>query len=446
MKKLLALLAVALTAAPFFADIYFPHRFVDIGVDVSAEVSQNLYGATEVLVKDLVIDFNKIYDNMDDGGFIFKAGEEADLFARININGYGLGVELSESVASSINISKELFGLLANGNELDKPTDVGLGFSMESYISTSIPVYLKFGNLKITAKPSCFLPIAYMPRPDAKVTYTMNSDGIIRVDANADVNMYSIIDLSSAITSTSNGEGTPSTSFDFTSIMNDPLGMLQEIPSFIGGNAGFDLAVQAEYPIVEKVLDLGGYVSVPVFPGRLDNKLSFSASAYAETTSGVLDHYSAELTKPESERSNEIPFEYDYSFSNFAASKADEPFTINRPLRIGIEAAYRPFGGTWFTFHPKLGVAIRNPFGKDFDWASSIFPEYSLSIDLSFFSVINASISTQYIDKVFMHSVGFSLNARILELRLALGTGSTEFMKSFKLSGLQASVGVSMGI
>ena len=44
-----------------------------------------------------------------------------------------------------------------------------------------------------------------------------------------------------------------------------------------------------------------------------------------------------------------------------------------------------------------------------------------------------------------MHSLGFSMNLRVLELRLALGTGSSDFMKSFKLSGLKASVGVSMG-
>lgn len=433
MKKLLAILAITFASLPIFADIYIPHRFVEVGVNVDAEAGENMLGLTDIMVKDLVIDLPKIYKEMGPDGFVLSYNQGADVFFDVNINGYGAGVVVSEDISGSLNISSEFFKLLAEGNDMDTEVETSMGLNLEGYINAAVPIHMKFGKLKITATPSYFLPVFYIPNPNAKLTYIINSDGSASARLNADIDLYTAISLAGAIKTDEQGN----IIFD-----QDGLGTQQEIIDNIlvacSKNGGIDLGIRGEYPVLDQ-LDIGAYLNVPVYHGTLRNKLSASAE-FTVDMEPLLDYY----LHPQEEGQNPWSFsDINDIFSGLTASSAE--FHVNRPFRIGLEAAYRPFGNNMVTIHPMLGLAIRNPFGKDFS-IDSIIPEYKISADLSLAQILGLSISTEYTNKVFSHALDLFLNTRIVELKASIGTGSSNFFKSFSVSGLKASVGVSIGI
>lgn len=430
MKKLLAVFALAIAAAPIFADIYFPHRFVEFGVNADLEAGQNIFGVSDIFVKDLVIDLPKIYEDMGDGGFFLNAGEAVSMFANVNIMGYGIGFKASETLNARLNISREFFKLLAEGNELDTEVETSTSLSLESYIDVSVPIYLKFNGLKITATPSFFVPILYLPNPKATLTYCTQSDGKVYAKGLADFTLYSLIDLSGGIVT---DENTGNTSFDFSGL-GTPEEMLKSLMASTNGCGGVDLALQVEYPFMEN-LDIGAYTNVPIVHGLLKNSVSGSVD-FSVDMDGFLDYYTS------GEETEGNAFDVEYSVGNLVTNSSQ--YYVNRPFRIGLEAAYRPFGN-WFTIHPKVGVAMRNPFGSDFS-VDSIYPEYSLSAQFSLLNILGANLTTQYVNQVFAHSLGLYLNARVLEINLNIGTGGCDFLKSFTISGLKASVGVTVGI
>lgn len=430
MKRTIALLALALTAAPFFADIYSPHRFVEGGGKLDLEAGQNLFGVSDLLVKDLVIDLPKIYDNMGSGGFYLNLGETANLFFNVNINGYGAGINVSESLSSTMNISKDFFKLLAYGNDLDREVSTSMSVNLESFINISAPIYLRISKFKITATPSFFVPVLYLPNPAAKLTYTTNSDGKVTAKGHADFSLYSLIDLSRGIKYTES-DGQTNTTFDFSFLTNSS-DLPQELLAACSGCGGVDLGIQIEFPWSSK-LDFGAYANIPIFHGLLKHSLSGSAD-FSMDMDGFMNHYT-------SQDSSGDAYTLDYKMSNLETNSSQ--YYVNRPLRAGVELAFRPLGN-WFTLHPKIGVAMRNPFGEDFT-IDSIYPEYSLSADLSLFKVLEASVCTQYTDRVFIHTLGLTLNARIMELNFLVGTSGGDFLKSFNLGGLKASVGLSVG-
>ena len=438
MKKLLTLFAVALAALPFYAEIYFPHRYVDFGLDLSIEADENLIGAKDIFVKNLVIDLPKICDDLDKDGFVFNMHQNMNLFMDVNINGYGGGLTIGESIAMSFNLGQDFFRFLAYGNYGDSDSDTSIDMQMmfEAYTDVSVPVHLKFGKLRITATPSYYIPIVYLPNTKATVSLTTMDDGSMTAEANADLNFYSVLDLANCVSADESGN----TNFNPTNL---PIGDLKNDPmSIFSDSAGFDLKARAEYALLDN-LDVGGYVNVPLFPGSLKHRLSATAKISANLDP-ILDYYTNGEPKEEGQNPWHInPENPKDMFSGFKTDSS-EKFYINRPFRLGIEAAFRPFGNNWFFIHPKLGLAMRNPFGKDFSIAS-IYPEYSLEVQASLFDVLGLNLCTQYTDKVFMHSLGIFANLRIMELKLQIGTGSGSFLKSFNLSGVKASLGFSFG-
>lgn len=430
MKKLLAIIAAALLAPPFFADIYSPHRYVEFGAGLSLEEGQNIYGLSDIFVKNLVVDLPEIYSSMGNGGFYLNLGETANLHFNVNINGYGAGLKVSESLSASMNISKDFFKLLAKGNDLDTQVDTKMSANIESYIDASLPIYFRIKKMKITMTPSYFIPLLYLPNPSATLSYITNSNGKVSAKAHADFSLYSIIDLEKGIVYSDEEKGLLS-SFDVSSL-GSISNLVQDTLLSTDGCGGVDLALQVEFPLSQK-LDCGIYTNVPIFHGVLKNCLSGSAD-FSASTEGFLNHFTGDDTSGDA-------FEMDYSISGLKSTS--DWYYVNRPFRLGAELAFRPFG-SWFTIHPKVGVAVRNPFGNDFD-ISSIYPEYSLSADFNLFKILGASICTEYTDKVFVHSLNLFLNARVVEINIFAGTSSADFLKSFNLSGLKAGVGFSFG-
>ena len=138
--------------------------------------------------------------------------------------------------------------------------------------------------------------------------------------------------------------------------------------------------------------------------------------------------------------STEVTSDHSLKFNGTTASD----YSVCTPLRVGLEAAWRPFG-KWLTFRPKFGLAARNPFGEDFDPKYSMFPEYSLSAEMRLLYILGLDFCTSYINQVYSQQFGLALNLRIAELDVKVATSGADFAKTWSLTGAQIMAGVRVG-
>jgi len=320
-------------------------------------------------------------------------------------------------------ISKDFFDLLGNGNEIGEDIVTAVNVGMEMYMEVGTPIKFKIGKLGIKVVPSYFIPLVYMPNPDATITVSTDSSGNMKAVGTADFAIYSAVDMGMLFDTNFNFLGTEA----LLANLSDNSNILD-----IFRLGGTDLNAEVEYPVFRS-LDVGVYTRVPVVPGRLSHVTTGTAT-YSATMSPVLNYLA--------DSSSGL---YSTDGPNFAGvSFGDDTYLVNRPFKLGVEGAWRPFG-KWCTFRPLIGFGARNPFGEDFSWKTSVYPEYNLGVDMRFFYVLGLNFATSYYNEVFAQKAGLVLNMRVLELDVAVASTSSSFIKSWQLSGLQAVVSVKLG-
>ncbi|MBO4319437.1 MAG: hypothetical protein J5857_03100 [Treponema sp.] len=421
MKRLLCTIALfGITLSSLFAELYPSRRYVEMGYDIGVSVGQNAFGIKDVLVKDLVIDFSELNERFQHSDFMVNLGLNPGFHFNVNVNGIGAGIKTDLDFHGNLSIDRALFRLLAEGNDLNESETIGMSLNFESFISTSVPVRFKIGKLGIKVEPTYFVPLIYLPEPRAEIIYTTNEDGSLKAEAKANFDLYTAIDISPLLSETKGD-------LDYSKLTDS------------AKNGGIDLGAVVEYALFD-FLDVGGYANIPIYPGKLDYHAYGTATASFEMEEGFLNNLDY-WTSTEEDR-GEKPYKYtepDWSGVQFD----EEGYRVNRPLKLGVEAAWRPVGD-WLVIHPKLGVTARNPFGKDFS-IHSFSPEYSLSADMTFLYVLGFNVTTAYENQAFSHNVGLRLNTRVVELDFNIGTSNSDFLRSFSLGGVQAQVGIKMG-
>jgi hypothetical protein len=422
MKKILilitALLSITLPLAAADLDPLHPtHRYFELGFDAQAMATNNYFDAKSLLVKDLVIDLKKIADEMPSNGLLvnaFVSGPET--YWNLNLkNGFHLGMASGIEGNVSGNIGKNLFELIGYGNVDDTSIDVDGYANADIFAYYTVSGGFKLGSMRITVKPSLFIPIIHAQTDSLNASLSNPSDGSVKVTANAVGTVYSVTDLSSY----ENG---------FSQAAQD------EITRNMFSGAGFDLAGAVEMPILS-FLQVGAYARIPIVPGSL----KYSASGTATMT------YSAaslsDIVSGAGESSTSIS-DIQYGTGNYY---------ISRPLRLGGESAFRPFGN-WFTLSTLLGIGVQYPYTADY----KLYPEYSMGVSVDLFKIIGVSLSTSYLSQIFIHKVNVMLNCRVLELNVAAllaGSGGatnakdfgTEFTNSFNGTGAGAEISVCIG-
>ena len=426
MKKIGAfLITIFLTAGLGFAELYPTSRYVELGIDLTAGADENVMPISEILVKDLVIDFSKIADSLGDDGMVINGNGDADFFFNLNFGKkFSMGSFIDLDLSARLGMSKDLFELLGSGNEVDTPIVASVNAGMEMYAEIGAPVKINIGKFGIKVTPSYFLPIVYMPQPEATITATMKSDGTVTAEGVADFSVYSLFNMGTIFDSNFNFVGTSALLSSMTDTAS-MFGLLQE--------GGIDLTAEVEYPLV-KSLDVGIYTRVPVVQSKLKYVTSGTVTYTAALTQSLLESYTS---------GSSASFTTDGP--TFSGVSFDEStYGVNRPFRLGAEGAWRPFG-KWCTFRPLVGVAARNPFGEDFNWKTSVYPEYSLGVDMRFFYVIGLNFTTSYTEQIFAQTAGFTFNLRVFELDVKVASTSASFVDSWLLSGATAFVGIRAG-
>lgn len=255
-KSVLTVLAVFLCSTVFAK---MPDRFFEVGVDLDASLAQNVTTAGDVFVQDLVIDFTDLAKNMDSSGASLNADGLLSAFINANVMGYKAGLYTNLDVNASFGIGKEFFDFLGNGNDLNQEIEASVNANIESYFEIAANVEFKMlKKIHIRITPDVFMPIAYLPNPNAKVTAIAQEDGTLKMTASAQFALYTAFAMSDYFDENFNLKTQ-------TIALN-----LSELSGSVASGAGFDLSANVMYELFDWV-NVGGYARIPLVPGRLSN-------------------------------------------------------------------------------------------------------------------------------------------------------------------------------
>jgi hypothetical protein len=413
----IVLVSLLLPLSAFTLDPLHPsHRYFEAGFDVQAAATNNYFDVKSLLVKNLVIDLKKIADEMPSNGLVVNAFVAApESFWNLNLkNGFHLGSAFGIEGNVTGNIGSNLFDLLGYGNADSTTTDVSGYIKADVFAYYNVSAGFKLDRLRITVTPALFVPVIHAETTSMNASIQNPADGSVQVVANALGTVYSFTDISAFVNQTN---------LDSEKIIYNAL-----------SSVGFDLSGAVELPVLS-YLQAGAYARIPIVPGHL--QYTTSGTATLKYTAESL----TDIAGGNGESSADIS---DITYGR-------DSYYISRPLRIGAESAFRPFGN-WFSLNTLLGFGIQYPYTADYKF----YPEYSIGIETNLFKIIGMSVSTSYLSQMFIHKINFMFNFRIMELNVAAllaGAGGaetladfgSEFTNSFKGTGTGAQVSVCFG-
>lgn len=405
MKKLLTTFLAITTASLISAELYKPHRFVEVGVTATAGASNNYFSATDYLHKEVVVDLRKIAEEMPEDGLYLDTLVQTQAFINFNFGQrFRLGLFTGIEGSGGLNIEKDLFDLLGKGYSVGETKNIAIKGHGDVFATAGLSYATRIGSFGIKITPTYFVPIAYVADASATVSVTNTESGAIRASAYAPVDIYTVIDMEH--------------------VKDD--GVTAEQINEAAKNGGIDLSLAIEKPLFNS-LDVGVFTRIPIVPGTLKHKMT--ANVYAYYTENNLLGYLDETEESE----------HDHGVDDIVYTSGS--YKAHRPFRLGAEAAWRPFGNL-LTFRPEVAVAARNPYSQDMQ----IYAEYSFGAELSLFNIIGINASTAYQNQVFVQSLGLMLNIRLLEIDAGASLRGADFANSFNYTGFGAFISVKAGI
>lgn len=386
-----------------------PHRVFEIGADSGIMMANNLFGLKDVLTKNVEFDLQKMTDGLPKSGFALGGYNHERVFLNLNISSrfrFSVFTDLESSFR--FNISKDLFDILGSGISTGETKTVDVeGFGDVFYdMGFSFQTIVNGYGIKLT--PSYYVPLVYVPKTKATATLTTTKKGLIRAEAEANVDIYTATGMHDFM---EEGKTYDNLNLNVADILS---------------NGGFDFSVEVERNWLHG-LNAGLYTRIPLTCGTLNHKMSTRVWAYVYETNAL-----GYVNKSEEHGKDNGHDDFVYS---------EETYKAYRPLKFGLNATYMPFGA-WFKIQPALGFAIRNPYTND----ALFYPEYSLDLNFSLLkSFLNFNLSTAYQYQIFQHRFGFGLNFRAVEFITQISMCGTSFMSTFHTVGYGAFAGVRIG-
>ena len=420
MKKILAaslftsvfaLCALPFASAEFDGDLLSkPHRIFEIGVDSNAAFANSTLGFKDVFKKHVELDLKKIANEMPDDGFSIAINETESFFINLNASSrFRFSLFSGLDTSAHFNIEKDLFELLGSGMNIGEKKTVDVTGNADSFYNMGLSYQTIIKGYGIKISPSLFVPLAYIPKTTATGSVYTTEDGHIVAKAEADVDIYTAVSMHDFME-------------EKKSIDNLDLSFGKLL-----SNGGFDLSFEIERNWLHG-FNAGLYTRIPLISGTLKYKMSTRVWAIFEETNAL-----GYLNDTES-HTNEHGHD-DFVYSD------NENYKVHRPLKLGINATYMPFGA-FFKIQPSLGFAVKNPYSSD----SIFYPEYALDLRLSLVhNIFNFNLGTAYQNQIFQQRFGFGLNLRVLEVIAQASMCGTNLKSSFDRSGYAAMVGVRIG-
>lgn len=386
-------------------DLKIPHRFFEIGYGVNVTASNNILPIPSILKKNLVIDLRKISEKLTNSGFVTAVNTDVTaLFMNVNLrNGLHIGFDAGVEGGVNLKLGKSLMKAIGEG--FDGGFDADAGAYADVFAHARLTGSFKLKNqMRFTVAPSLVVPIFHADVSDMAASVSTDASGKITTKVNGKANIYSSI-------------------IDTSQILNG--NFLFDV-SALGNSFGVDLGLGFEMPLpVYDKVQLGGYARIPIVPGTLKYGVNGDISLVYEGS--ISDIISGNMSGLQG--------------LNLNTSSATKGLKISRPLRLGVEGMYRPFGA-WFEAYSLLGMGMRYPYTK----AIKVYPEYSLSAAVNHKQIVGAKFSTSYFNQIFIQELTFMLNAKVFELNLALSMQSENFVKSFQAAGLGVKLYMAFGV
>lgn len=404
-RKLVALAAVGLfgLATSFAYEMDIPKRYFEIGFDTDIGLSNNYFAAKEFLVKDLVIDFTEISNNIGKEGLLVNMLGRGEFVSGLYLdNGMTFTLNCGVDASGFGGLSKDLFDFLGQGNKLGEVISVDGDGTADAFSYVDTSYQFDWGDFGVRFGAGLFVPLFHAEFKDLKAVFENKDSGEIDMRVGGVLNAY--------------GCGSLENVFEDV-----------DIASFMEGinkGWGFDVSGSVERAIL---VSLQGrvYMRLPVVPGYMDNKMSSSVSAGFHADD-FIDLY-------------ENGGKYDdFELSDRKYSK--ERFYLSRPFRTGYEIKWRPFG-KYVSFNHQLGFGVKYPWTSD----AKAYAEYNFGVDASVFNILGISLSSSYQREVFIQQVGIMLNARVIEIDVGASLQGASFAKSWAGSGAGVQFGFRMG-
>ena len=381
-----------------------PRRILEVGFKVDAGLSNNFFTAKEFLQKDLVIDLHEMADDVPAEGWQIDFLVNSELYFNMNITrtlqvGFANGVE----ACGFMNLSKKLFDYLGNGFNLYEILKVDGDIDADAFFYTQAKLGFSYKGFHFTAKPALVKPLVHVETDEMYGTYNNPEDGSVNLKVLALVKFYGGTDLEPILEN----------NFSFG-----------DLASNLFKDCGFDLELAAEHKVFD-ALQAGVFARIPMIPGTL---------SYTADCEFSFDYQVAGL---------KALMQGDYEDPDFNSDNkkyGTGSYKLHRPLRTGLELAWRPFG-EWATFRGMVGLGVKKPYTSD----AKAFVEYKLGYDVLLLNTIGAWISTGYFNEIYKHELGLIFNFRVAEIDLGVSFQGSNIKYSFTGSGAGAFLNLCFG-
>ncbi len=407
MKKILSIICALCIVTFAFAEIDPPHRYFEIGTEVHVGVSNNWFSVPDFFQETLVVDLNKMADNLSSGLTL-----DALLDARVNvaINGgkvFRMNIFAGAYGQGLVNISQEMLEFLANGNANTPNNTITakLGTDINAYVEAGVRFQSIIKKLGISVTPTVFVPVAHVPRIVATAVVNPQEDGSMIATGKADVKAYSVVPLNDP------------TNVDINALFKD---------------IGVDFSIGAQYAIFPS-LDVGLEVlHIPALAASLRNETSFVASA---------DYKVNPVLNSATGGTDGKYFEGSYEMSEITYTTLTEPKKIRRPIEAVLMTEWRPFG-EWFDVNGSAGYV----FGENHNFKFAVGAGFHL-LRMSKLGghMLDFNIKSGYQDRIWTQQAQLIWNLRALELEFNVSSRSSNFLSSFTGTGLGAGFGLRIG-
>lgn len=428
MKRLLSFFITSLLFIPlcFGQSEYFSNRFIELKAEVPFQVSNNYFTFNDFLGTEdgtVVIDLKKIANTLPDSGLDFRFYTSPNVALNLNARVFAIGFNPGVEFSSNVRIGKDFFDFLGNGNELYEDIKVDGEGNFDVFAYFKVPVAMKINKLNLMVAPSIFIPLAHGTTNNISATVENTTDSTLKVNANVDASLYSIVAMSDMIGE--DGEFAPdSIVLDTTSYSY----FLYE--SFRNSNFGFDLSGSLGFDFSDNFTLTTNY-RIPIYPGKLNYKTNYKCSFDYEIDSSTLE---------EGNEENEQAYDFQQEYTDSEECK----YYINRPLKLNVSADLKPFHNEYFVLSGMVGCGVVHPFSSNLDEVE-FYPEYSLGLKASLASVLTARLQTGYLEHVFVNQLTLGVNIHLIELNLGISTQSSRFVSALKGSGLGVFANLSVG-
>ena len=404
MKKIAALLlTTSLICTAAFSGGFFESRFFEYKVSVPVGVSNNAFALDDVMKTEAVIDLRKIAENLPNEGFSLLTVTKPTVELNFNILGVSVGTLAGVDVYGKVNLSNGLFDFVGKGLKVGETLDITVSPTFDVFAYGELNVGLKLKRFNMYVRPGVFAPILSTAGSSGGIKIVNSEDGSITIDYGAKVDVYSPFDLGSLF----GLEGSSSSSeFD-----------ANEITSEVLNNLGFDMTMGMALPLSRRLV-VSADARIPVYPATMKHKFAMVYEGQNTiSVNSATEGMNLDFPEPEFQPSGTADYK------------------INRPLRLMGYADYYPLGNL-IDLRVGGGIGLYHPFME----TAVFYPQYYAGATLNLINMLKISLSTEYTDQIFIHQLGTVVNIRLIEIDTGVSIQSSDFAKSWLVSGVGAYV------